>query len=215
MWWFAAVASAAEPVALVELFTSEGCSSCPPADALVAMLAENPSLYTLSWHVDYWDGLGWPDPFASRDATDRQRAYVRALDVRGAYTPQVVVNGATEAVGSDRSKILDLLAATKPAAVLAPTAKRAGGALVVTLPALPDGAIAHAAVVQRFAEIEVKRGENAGRTLHHRNIVRTHATGGATVKLPLPAGLSAADADIVVWTAVGDAVVGVGRVAIP
>lgn len=215
MWWFAAVAQAAEPVALVELFTSEGCSSCPPADALVAMLAESPNVYTLSWHVDYWDGLGWPDPFASRGATDRQRAYVRALDVKGAYTPQVVVNGAAEAVGHDRARIQALIAATKPAAVLAPTARREGMSLVVTLPAVPDGAIAHAAVVQRDAAVEVKRGENAGRTLHHRNVVRSHATGGATVKLPLPAGLSSADADIVVWTAMGDAVVGVGRVAVP
>ena len=89
---------------VLELFTSQGCSSCPPADALLGRLEQQPGVIALSWHVDYWNGLGWHDPFASARATNRQRAYAEQLGAE-VYTPALVVNGAAVVVGSDRRAI--------------------------------------------------------------------------------------------------------------
>ena len=96
---------ATERPTVVELFTSEGCSSCPPADALLAELAKRPDVLALSFHVDYWDRLGWKDPFSSRAATDRQSRYAKLLKLATVYTPQIVVDGRWEAVGSDRTDV--------------------------------------------------------------------------------------------------------------
>src|ERR1700685_382630 len=93
---------------LIELFTSEGCSSCPPADALVARIQEennNKPVYILSFHVDYWNHLGWKDPFSSAAFSDRQKNYANRLNLQSVYTPQVVVNGQTEFVGSDEDRM--------------------------------------------------------------------------------------------------------------
>src|SRR6266404_113289 len=98
-------AQAGERPIVVELFTSEGCSSCPPADALLAELASRPDVLTLSFHVDYWDRLGWKDPFSSREANERQNRYATLLDLATVYTPQVVVDGRWQAVGSDRADV--------------------------------------------------------------------------------------------------------------
>src|SRR6516162_2207078 len=98
-------ARAGERPILVELFTSEGCSSCPLADALLAELASRPDVLALSFHVDYWDRLGWKDPFSSREATQRQNRYAALLDLATVYTPQIVVDGGWQAVGSDRPDV--------------------------------------------------------------------------------------------------------------
>jgi hypothetical protein len=90
-------AQAGERPIVVELFTSEGCSSCPPADALLAGLADRPDVLALSFHVDYWDRLGWKDPFSSREATERQNRYATLLALHTVYTPQIVVDGRWEA----------------------------------------------------------------------------------------------------------------------
>ena len=99
-----APAQAGERPIVVELFTSEGCSSCPPADALLAELASRPDVLALSFHVDYWDRLGWKDPYSSREATARQHRYATLLDLASIYTPQIVIDGKWQAVGSDRSR---------------------------------------------------------------------------------------------------------------
>src|SRR2546430_9680821 len=96
---------AGERPIVVELFTSEGCSSCPPADALLAELAGRPDVLALSFHVDYWDRLGWKDPFSSPDATRRQHGYAEPFGISTGYTPQMVVDGRWQAVGSDRSEV--------------------------------------------------------------------------------------------------------------
>ena len=105
---FAAVLSAAparagvpaRPAVVVELFTSQGCSSCPPADAYLDELAKQPDILALSMHIDYWNGLGWPDPYSSAEVTARQRAYARSLGGHYVYTPEMIVAGRKDAVGS-------------------------------------------------------------------------------------------------------------------
>jgi hypothetical protein len=170
-----AAARAGERPILVELFTSEGCSSCPPADALLAELASRPDVLALSFHVDYWDGLGWKDPFSGREATQRQNRYAALLDLATVYTPQIVVDGRRQAVGSDRAEVehaLDL-------------ARRDRQEVPVTLALdhsqaqikLGPGSNAAAASVlligfDRRHVTAVKRGENSGRTLPHVDVVR-------------------------------------------
>src|ERR1700750_323254 len=104
---------AGERPILVELFTSEGCSSCPPADALLAELAGRPDVLALSFHVDYWDRLGWKAPFSSPDATRRQHGYADLLGLATVYTPQMVVDGRWQAVGSDRNEVEQALGSAR------------------------------------------------------------------------------------------------------
>lgn len=184
----------------MELFTSEGCSSCPPADALLARLARQPNVLALSFHVDYWDGLGWRDPYSSAEATARQRAYARALDGR-VYTPEMVVGGTAGFVGSRADEAQQRIAAEtgRPSEATVTLAARASGRSVTvaySATKAPEPLAVTLLLVQRSAESSVARGENGGRTLRHTNVVRTFETredaaGQAT--LALPDGLSAAD----------------------
>src|SRR5438874_4449470 len=125
---------------LVELFTSQGCSSCPPSDAYLGNLARRQDIVALSFHVDYWDYIGWKDAFATRTTTDRQRAYARVLKQRYVYTPEMVVEGIGHDTGRERSGIERLLAQAQrhPTARATPELSRtAGGALTVKLAAFP------------------------------------------------------------------------------
>src|SRR5436309_7831167 len=109
----AAVASSAEPRGVIELFTSQGCSSCPAADKLAGELARDPSLVVMSLAIDYWDYLGWKDTLALPGHTNRQRAYSKVRGDREVYTPQVVVNGVTHVIGSDKQAIESAVAQTR------------------------------------------------------------------------------------------------------
>ncbi len=188
----------APPVAVVELFTSEGCSSCPPADAVLEDLARSGAgpVYALAFHVDYWDGLGWPDPFASPQYTDRQQTYASVLPGSGLYTLQMVVGGTEQFVGSDRDRVRAAVGralAHKASVRLAVRARLARpGVVIVDYEAV--GALAGAelevALLQHAASVAVRAGENAGRTLHHTNVVRglttvrlASATGSVSVRL--------------------------------
>jgi hypothetical protein len=172
-------ARADERLAVVELFTSQGCSSCPPADALLGELARRGAVVALAYHVDYWDHLGWKDPFASAAATQRQRLYAHRLGLSGIYTPQMVVDGVTDVVGSDRGAVLAALAGRRQGPDLRLTV--ANGMLTVALPAQKTATAAEVVVVaySEEAETKVARGENAGRSLTEYSIVRdVHPLGG-------------------------------------
>ena len=159
---------------VVELFTSEGCSSCPPADALLAELALRPDVLALSFHVDYWDRLGWKDPYSSRAATDRQNRYGKLFALPAVYTPQIVVDGKWEAVGSDRGDVeraLDLARRDRPGMLI--TLALEHGQARIKLG--PSGVAAASVLLVGFDRrhvTAVKRGENSGRTLAHVDVVR-------------------------------------------
>jgi len=158
---------------VIELFTSQGCNSCPPADQYLGELAKRPDVLALSWHVDYWDYIGWKDPFAQHAFTVRQRDYSRALLQRYVYTPQMVINGRLQGIGSERADIERLIAEAKKE-------RDAGSVPAITLSGdqvnIGHGPAAAAnvwiAVFDPQQKTAVGRGENAGRELVEHNVVR-------------------------------------------
>jgi len=176
---------------VVELFTSQGCSSCPPADELLGRIAKDPSLrgrvIPLAFHVDYWDHLGWRDPFSSPQWSQRQLEYVRALGISGAYTPQAVVGGTREFVGSNERQ---LFSAIEAASRRSSTATIAIAGDVIRIDA-PRELELLALSVEDAQTTNVARGENGGRTLTNYAIVRTLTRVGTVrgkVERPLPKG---------------------------
>jgi hypothetical protein len=169
---------------VVELFTSQGCSSCPPADALLVELTRRPNVLPLGFHVDYWDRLGWRDPFSSPAATTRQESYARALGLSGVYTPQVVINGLHEAVGSDRETINTVMAASARMPVRVALAVE-NGALSIRVGAGRGEGRLWLVSFDRQHETSVKRGENAGRTIVNVNVVRSLVPAGSWRGSPL------------------------------
>jgi hypothetical protein len=170
-----ASAKAGDRPIVVELFTSEGCSSCPPADALLTELANRPDILALSFHVDYWDGLGWKDPFSSREATHRQERYKTLLDLATVYTPQIVVDGKWQAVGSDRAEVERALDVARRVHTNVPiTLAVDHGNAQIKLGVVADAASASLLLIgfDRRHVDKVKGGENSGRTLAHADVVR-------------------------------------------
>ncbi|HEY2755268.1 MAG TPA: DUF1223 domain-containing protein [Pseudolabrys sp.] len=169
---------AGETRAVIELFTSQGCSSCPPADRLLGELSKDPSLVTLSLPVDYWDYLGWKDTLALHGHSDRQRAYAEARGDREVYTPQVVVNGIVHALGSDKGAIEKAIAQTDSTAsplTLPVTMAVADGNVTVNVPAGKDkngSAEVWLCPISRKLPVTIERGENRGHTLTYYNVVR-------------------------------------------
>ena len=169
--------SAGETRAVIELFTSQGCSSCPPADKLLGELSHDPSLVTMSLPVDYWDYLGWKDTLAIHGHSNRQRAYAYNRGDREVYTPQVVINGVAHALGSDKAAIENAIAQTRSASplTLPVTMAVVDGTVTVNVPTAKD---AHNSgevwlcPITDAALVAVGRGENNGRTLTYYNVVR-------------------------------------------
>jgi hypothetical protein len=182
---------------LVELFTSEGCSSCPPADALLARLdhdqpVANADIIVLGEHVDYWDQLGWHDRFSSHDLTERQTEYSQHLNPEGPYTPQMVVDGTAQFTGNDSAQALRVIAQSAHTPKLALTLSMPsldGNRLNISVSSasvnFPHADLI-AALVETTASTQVAEGENKGRTLHHVAIVRDLRKIGTTKQLISP-----------------------------
>lgn len=189
----AARATESSPV-LVELFTSQGCSSCPPADALLAELAARHDVIALSLHVDYWDYLGWKDSFSSHRMTERQQAYAKALGGHYVYTPQIVIDGREQAVGSDRDAVTAEIARarTRPHLSLTVESTPAQSVLRVSAGRIEPARIWLIGIDPR-RDVSIARGENAGQTISYYNVSRSWqdlgAWHGKRVEIPLPASL--------------------------
>lgn len=188
-------------IAVVELFTSEGCSSCPPADRALARVAEraqhdSSAVYALSFHVDYWNYLGWRDRFSDPRYSLRQRGYAAISAGGGTYTPQAVVNGGAECVGSNASRLDDLIdSALKraPRHRIELTARREPASLTVDYRVSGDTAahVLNLALIEPHADSSVRAGENSGEHLEHVNVVRAFASralsdaGSGRLELPI------------------------------
>lgn len=205
---------AAQPVVVLELFTSQGCSSCPPADKALQDLTQQAAhagqaVYGLSFHVDYWDRLGWRDPFSAKQFTDRQRQYDRTLNTQ-TYTPQLVINGQQDIIGGQRGRIEQAIQAIQkqPASAFVGvdgsiTRDAKQMTINYTLSAAGPYRV-NVALVQKEARTAVQNGENGGRTLVNTNVVRQFKTIdesgiSGNVTLPLPAGLAADQTAVLVY----------------
>ena len=170
--------------AVVELFTSEGCSSCPPADNLVEkLMAEGKQdVYIVCFHVDYWNRLGWKDAFSQAAFSNRQRQYAAHFSADGVYTPQIIVNGIDRFIGSDEAKLRSSLLKTKAASNLTIKVMRTSSAMIHLSYAITSSvpALLNIAMVQPEATTSVMNGENKGKELHHVNIVRMLKTTDAS-----------------------------------
>ncbi|MBT9244883.1 DUF1223 domain-containing protein [Gemmobacter fulvus] len=172
---FAAMAAAQQGPVVVELYTSQGCSSCPPADEFFATLADDPSLIPLALHVDYWDYIGWEDRFASPSYTARQKAYARAAGSRTIYTPQMIVDGGARVEGNDPEAVAAAITAARQS--LEPVqlqVQREGDTLHIRAESAEGIGMPLRVQLVRYrkeATVEITHGENAGRSVTYRNIV--------------------------------------------
>ncbi len=196
--------------AVVELFTSEGCSSCPPADELAAKIQKETGdkpVYILAYHVDYWNRLGWKDPFSSAEFSDRQRMYAHNLKLSSVYTPQIVVNGKKEFIGSEEGTLCNAIkgALQSPSSVqlsISVAAIKPGTATLNYKTGNADNAVLEIAVLQKNATTKVERGENSGRTLSHVQIVRklksvTLPSNSGSIDVALPRGYNTREWEII------------------
>jgi hypothetical protein len=198
---------------VVELFQSQGCSSCPPANANVMALSEQPDLLALSFGVTYWDQLGWKDTFASPQYTERQWDYARAFHRRNVFTPEVVVNGHADAVGADRGELEALI--RREGALDGPQIQLGKDEVMV-------GSGTGAATVwlvrydPRLVKVPIARGENGGTTLPHKNVVKSLTKLGdwmgkpATYRLPPAADANLREA-VLVQAGAGGAILAAAR----
>jgi hypothetical protein len=168
--WTASHARAAVTPLVLELFTSQGCSSCPPADALLGELSHRPGVIALAWHVDYWNSLGWRDPYASAAWTARQRSYARRLHEE-VYTPALIVNGTAMVIGSDKAAVRSAMQQA-PMLPVEVALHRTAGTAVATVGALPEGATILRVLYEQEGATRIGAGENAGRRLREYRIVR-------------------------------------------
>lgn len=188
--------AASRPKAVVELFTSQGCNSCPPADEYLAELAARGDVVALAYHVDYWDYLGWRDTLASADNTRRQQEYNRIFGNRSVYTPQAVINGRQQVNGAKRYKVDDAMSrmdGTVEGMVVDVQLSYSGDSLVIETGAA-DGVVADAQVIlvyfDRATKVSIERGKNTGRSFTYLNAVTGfHSAGmwyGKEARFELP-----------------------------
>lgn len=184
------------PPIVVELFTSQGCSSCPAADVVLGELTRRPDVLPLSYHVTYWDRLGWPDTLGLAASTQRQRVYAHSLGNDGLYTPQMVIGGRIDVVGSRRQRVLEAVDLLASHAESGPAITIEGNRLRL------DGGMAGEATiwllgVDRSHDVAIGRGENRGRTIRYHNVVREMTElgrwSGDVLEIPLPLERLAAD----------------------
>ena len=215
-----AAAQTGGPV-VVELFTSQGCSSCPPADALLTKLAGRDDVIALALHVDYWDYIGWADTFAQPKFTKRQKGYAHAAGSRMVYTPQMVIGGETHVVGTRPMEVMEaLMAHAKRVYPVSLTVWAEGQSLRLSAPA-PDAAVAgemvlHVVWTTPEAVVDVRRGENAGRRLSYSNVVTRWETAGtwdgrAPLDRTLPLGAEGVPAAVLVQAGPVGAILGAAR----
>jgi hypothetical protein len=163
---------ATQPV-VVELFTSQGCSSCPPADALIRELRKQPNVIPIAYHVDYWNYLGWRDPFSSREWTQRQMAYTRAFNLGSSYTPQIVVSGAREVIGSNENAVRAAIEeATQHGSIATVKVTLDHGSAVVETNAPRAGLELIVVTTEDGIVTKIERGENRGLTQTNDAIAR-------------------------------------------
>ena len=206
-----ATSALAQKAVLVELFTSEGCSSCPPADALLKQVNGSQTsggklVVGISEHVTYWNSLGWADPYSSDAYTERQNAYSERFHLDGVYTPQMVINGAEQIVGSDHAGLLHAVeqedAESPRLSLRIMSVNRAANTLTVNFVTSGDvpnqGADLMAVLADDSDRSNVLRGENSGRTLAHVSVARSitrvarvKTAGELTVQIPIPASFQA------------------------
>lgn len=173
-----------EPVTVIELFTSQGCSSCPSADKLLSQTItdakkDGKKIFALSFHVDYWNRLGWADPFSERKYTERQNNYAQSISGSSVYTPQMVVNGDVQFVGSNQSELNSAIkkSLSKPSIVsfknlTATYSANSGVHVQYNIEGEVAGSVINFALVSLSETTNIKRGENEGRTLKNENVVR-------------------------------------------
>lgn len=165
------------PLLLVELFTSQGCSSCPPADAILAKMSERTDMVVLGWHVDYWDSQGWADPFAISAASARQRDYQSAFHKQEIYTPQMVIDGTVAIPGNNQDVVVQTLNLVRSKKAIGPVVtltRQRSNALSIDISGatIESKGVVWLALYETSRTVEVKRGENRGRTILDVNIVR-------------------------------------------
>ncbi|WP_181170847.1 DUF1223 domain-containing protein [Mesorhizobium sp. B2-6-2] len=200
-------AATAQPLTVVELFTSQGCSSCPPANANLIKVKDQPGVLALSFNVTYWDYLGWKDTFGRKEFTERQVTYEPSLGHDGPFTPQVVVNGRSDGVGAAPGEIQSLIA--KGGRTQGPELSLGQGRVSIGAGKAPGrGAdIWLVRYTRGVVEVPVARGENTGRTLPHANVVHSltklGSWNGAATTLPLPAATGGLSTAVLVQAARG------------
>jgi hypothetical protein len=203
---FALAADAAHPT-VVELFQSQGCSSCPPAEANVAAISDRPDVLALAFEVDYWDRLGWKDTFSRAAWTARQYAYAKAMGRDGVYTPQVVVNGRVEGDGLEPGALTELMSRGDRGG--GPSIGFSGGAVTIGAGAAPAGGadVWLARYIPRTVEVAIPRGENAGHTLPYKDVVREMVLlgkwRGEAATFPAPGGGDPSLAEAAILQATG------------
>jgi hypothetical protein len=201
----AASGAVASPLAVVELFTSQACSSCPPADAALRDLARRTDVIALTMPVDYWDYLGWRDTLAKPAFTARQRAYAATRGDRQVFTPQVVVNGKGACIGSDAAALEQLIQAGRPGPDVAVALSESAGSVAVDITGATNGAArghtgeVWVVSVAKAREVAIERGENRGKSITYANvargITRIGEWRGAPLRLEVPLAMAKGDGD--------------------